>query len=194
VVVLGLSVGHATAGHNVPKAATSVAMKAVKAYQPCTVPTDVSNGILPACTAAQSGACTFLPGSGSGTFTLKEDRYGADNLIATADDADIIAKGTLSRLDPTTCPAGTVLTLVVDVRITTDQCAVGPSCTAVDLPGLPVGSCTVTASGYCTTGYVNLETSAPALFAPASGNNIEVRGIGLSEGSTPSFRGGVFLR
>ncbi len=187
-----MTAGVASATHNVPKDAKQQKGEFVKAYNQCVVPNDFTSNGFPACTGvvASDPKCTFST-KGKGKYLAKYNALGPDKLLGTSDDGDADIQATIVGL--VGCNAQ-VLTIVADVRATTDDCTAGAVCTVVDLPNFVIAPCTVDSVGNCkikTT--VNLSAAGPILL-PGKNVSIEVRGVSMNNGPNRLLRGGLLIK
>lgn len=138
----------------------------------------------PACQPAvpSDPGCVFSS-TGSGSCTIR----------ATAN--DIMGKIKLKHLDAA-CE-GKTLCSVSSYRITTNACAAGTDCTALDQvdagSGSPSQCCTVT-NGNCTIAS-STNTVAPGTIVAGYDDSIEAQGCAVkrTDGPAPAFRCGLLV-
>ncbi len=161
-----LANGVALAGHNEPKQAKKFQSALVRAYAPCVAPNDATpNLVIPACSPAVAldPVCGIDASEGKGSLQVTVLAQG-----------DLKIKVNVTEL--TGCD-GETLDFVTSARLTTDNCAGGGDCTAVDLIDLVVGSCVV-ANGKCKIN-TTVNTVIPGALTPGNNLGIEILGCGL---------------
>ena len=156
----------ALASHIEPERAKKYIVEMVTTHEPCLAPNDYTASLpIPACSPVvpSDSLCGFEEDSGSGNFVGKVVWPG-----------DIKLKGTVKGLSAA-CE-GQTFAAVVAVRITTEDCIEGDSCTTGDFE-MPIGTCKVT-GGRCSI-LSSVNTLLPGALGPGNNEGFEVLGCGL---------------
>lgn len=144
----------------------------VTTYAPCEHPNDYTASIpIPACSPVvrNDPLCSFEPDVGRGKFVGKVRYTG-----------DITIKGVINGLSAG-CE-GLAFAAVVGVRITTEDCVQGESCTTGDFE-MPIGNCIV-AGGQCRV-RSSVNTLLPGTLRPGDNEGFELLGCGLVRNTGP---------
>jgi hypothetical protein len=156
----------ALANHIEPERAKKYIVELVTTYEPCETPNDYTASLpIPACSPVvrSDSLCGFQPDVGRGKFVGKVRYKG-----------DISIKGVVRELDEG-CE-GESFSAVVAVRITTEDCVAGDSCTTGDFE-MPIGNCIVT-DGLCRV-RSSVNTLLPGVLRPGDNEGFEMLGCGL---------------
>jgi hypothetical protein len=156
----------ALASHVEPERAKKYIVEMVTTYEPCLAPNDYTESLpIPACSPAvpSDSLCGFEADIGRGKFVGKVVRPG-----------DIKLKGIVKGLSAA-CE-GLTFAAVVAVRITTEDCVEGDSCTTGDFE-MPIGTCKVT-DGRCDI-MSSVNGLLPGALRPGDNEGFEVLGCGL---------------
>lgn len=154
------------AAHIEPERAKKYIVELVTTYESCLQPNDYTASLpIPACSPAQpsDSLCGFEPDAGRGRFVGK--------VVWTG---DIRIKGAIKGLSEG-CE-GESFAAVVAVRITTEDCVEGESCTTGDFE-MPIGNCTVT-DGQCRM-RSSVNSLLPGTLRPGDNEGFELLGCGL---------------
>jgi hypothetical protein len=154
------------ASHIEPEKAKKYIVEMVTTYEPCLAPNDYTASLpIPACSPVvrSDSLCGFEEDSGSGKFVGKVVRPG-----------DIKLRGVIRGLSAA-CE-GWTFAAVVAVRITTEDCVEGDSCTTGDFE-MPIGTCKVTGGRCDISSSVN--ALLPGALRPGDNEGFEVLGCGL---------------
>jgi hypothetical protein len=171
-----------------PFKANKIVSNLVKSYDPCTAPNTTTAGgalVFPACSPAVQGGS-----SGCGFDTANKGFGKLIGKVTGTPDAKfkVVAKGL-------TCP-GTVFLPVATIRITTNSCAAGADCTAVDSVFPVPASCTVDAFGTCKIS-VGINDVIPGALVGGDDVDISLLGCGLIASgdafSDPTFACGLHI-
>jgi len=163
----------AVASHIEPRKAKKYTTEAVTTYEPCLAPNDATPTIgIPACSPVvrSDSVCGFEPDIGKGRFVGRVMSSG-----------DIKLRGMVVGLSEG-CE-GEVLAAAVSVRITTENCSGGGSCTTGDFQ-MPLGNCTVSGGSCRVSSTVN--TVLPGALRPGENEAFEVLGCSLWRVSGPN--------
>jgi hypothetical protein len=156
----------ALASHIEPERAKKYIVEMVTTYEPCLAPNDYTQSLpIPACSPGvpSDSLCGFEADIGRGKFVGKVVRPG-----------DIRLKGIVKGLSAA-CE-GLTFAAVVAVRITTEDCVEGDSCTTGDFE-MPIGTCKVT-DGRCDI-MSSVNRLLPGALRPGDNEGFEVLGCGL---------------
>ncbi len=177
---LGIA-GVASATHNEPISAKKLSLSLVTSYSACSGGPNTTTVLLPlpACDppVRNDSVCGF---GAKGSVKAGVSGSGATETI----------KFSVKAADITGCE-GQTLALVASVRLTTDDCMSGGSCTVLEgtLQDFPVGLSCVVTDGKCS-----IKGALPTgILAPGKNTGLQLQGCALKRGSAHTFDCGLLF-